>query len=117
MHRNSPKMATQSPPMTEAMREAQKINRADVERFRAFEVMMKTEGWGLYVELLNHHINARMENYLQPTAPGGRDIEQHNKGTVFGLILARDLPSGTVTSMQEAIAASNAGNFPAEDDE
>ena len=93
--------------LKEVQREAAKVNAVDIKRYRAFEAMLKTEGWGFYVELLNYHVNERMKGYLQPTEPGGRDKEQHNKGTVFGLLLARDIPSNTVASMKEVVAALN----------
>lgn len=87
----------------ELARDARKYDLADIKRGRAFAAMMKTEGWGLYLELLNNLIGTRTQNLFEPTPNGGRDIEQHNKGAVFGLIMARDLPSVTVAAMKEIL--------------
>ena len=76
----------------------------DIKRARAFEAMVKTEGWHFYTELLTGQINDRMKGILSPTPPGGRDASEHNKGTVFGLLLARDLPSTTIATMKDVMA-------------
>lgn len=77
----------------------------DRERADAFTVMMKTRGWDLYVQLLNAKIAERMANIFNPTEPGKEFAEQHNKGAIYGMLMARDLPSVTVKLASEATPA------------
>lgn len=97
------------PDKDQLIEEKKKI-RSDKERAAFFETMMQTPGWELYVKLLNHHIQQRMEALIQPTPSLGEMAAEHNKGTVFGLTLARDLPRGTVE------AAKTSGPATDEDD-
>lgn len=74
----------------------------DRERADAFAVMMKTQGWQLYCDLLNKHIATRTAKLFEPTPAGEEYAEQHNKGAVYGLLLARDIPSATVAAMKNS---------------
>jgi hypothetical protein len=100
----------------QALDQASKNKFADMKRARAFRDMMNTEGWKFYTELLNRHIEVRTQNLFGPTPEGGRDAEQHNKGAVYALILARDLPSVTVSAMKELVEEINEARQPANED-
>lgn len=82
-------------------REALKVARGDVKRVRAIEDIVRLEGWKYFEELLNHHISKRTQELFEPTPPGGRDAEQHNKGAIWGLIYARDLPRVIIAAFEE----------------
>lgn len=85
---------------------AARMNAEDVKRARAFEAMCNTEGWKMYMELLNSHINDRASKLFQPTANSLESLAvEHNKGALFGLIQARDLPSVSIAAMKELRAA------------
>ena len=92
--------------------EEKKKLHADRKRAQLFEGMMAHPGWQLYVALLNYHIGTRMEALIQPTPSLGELAAEHNKGAVFGLTLARDLPRGTVEAAKTSGPATDG-----EDDE
>ena len=88
-------------PNTISDNEARKNLSQDIARARDMEAMMNTEGWKQYCLLLNGQIEQRTASLFTPTPVGGRDAEQHNKGTVYGLLYARDLPVTIVKSMKD----------------
>jgi hypothetical protein len=98
------------PKTPDAKTEAQRNRNEDIKRGRALELMMSTEGWRIYDHLINHHISLRTANLFDPTPSGGRDAEQHNKGAIYGLIFARDLPRVTVGAAKELVREANTGD-------
>jgi len=86
--------------LVKASREAEKIDRG---RAEAFGRMVSTDAWSLYVSLLNAKIQMFSDVLLSPS--GGLDgciAQEWVKGAMFGLLLARDTPSTTITAMREA---------------
>jgi hypothetical protein len=81
--------------------EALKQRNSDIRRGRAFADMLNTEGWKEYEKLLNSHISQRMEQLITPTPPMGELGAEHNKGAVYALTFARDLPRVTVEAAKE----------------
>lgn len=95
----SPKETAQEPEIVEAA----KLARADLKRARAIQDLLRLDGWKHIEEILNNHISRRTAELFEPTPAGGRDAEQHNKGAIWGLIYARDLPRAIVTAMEEEV--------------
>lgn len=92
------------------VREAQRNKKFEKERAEAFEAMLKTPGWTMYQALLNAHVEQRTKNVFGPTPQGQENIAEHNKGVVYGLLFARDLPRTTVESTKAIF-----GSDPAEE--
>lgn len=89
-----------------------KKRKEDRERAALFEAMLKTPAWEAYEKLLNFHIGQRMASLIEPTLPNGELAAEHNKGTVFALTFARDLPRVTVEAAKTSGPATDG-----EDDE
>lgn len=73
------------------IREELRKQKFDRERAEAFGRLVATEAWQWYVELLNNNIGERTAMLLEPVEDGKHLASEHNKGTVYGLIYARDL--------------------------
>lgn len=84
-----------------------KADREDKERAAVFEGLVKHPGWELYVGLLNSRLQAMGEAILEPagTVDGAVALE-YVKGTMRGVILARDTPQLIIQAMKAATPAS-----------
>jgi hypothetical protein len=89
----------------EQIEEAQK-RKKDVERVRAFQIMVKSDGWQHYQELLNGKVAGLTQNIFDPPSEASTRVEDHKKGTIFGLLYARDLPSITIAAHEASEPAS-----------
>lgn len=87
----------------ELAKDAKKADVEDVKKARALQALTKMEGWIFYQAALNNLIADKTKNIFEPTPADGRDAEQHNKGVVYGLIVARDLPNVIVGAMRELL--------------
>lgn len=79
-------------------RAAQKI---DTERAEVLGALARHPGWTVFVELINSKLEADGMALLSPL--GSMDDipkSEHLKGTMYGLVLARDLPQFIVESMK-----------------
>lgn len=84
----------------ELQRDSRVADRIDKERAELFAVMVKTPAWASYLEVLNSMIEQRGAEILSPAnSVDGAIALEHVKGTMYGLILARDLPSITISQM------------------
>lgn len=78
----------------ELLKVSREALRVDRQRKDAFEGMVKTPGWKEFQNLLNTMINDRGMSVLSPAGSmEGAVALEFVKGTMNGLILARDLPS------------------------
>lgn len=89
------------PKLTEELlkigREADKI---DKERADTFEGLMKHPGWKLFTDLLDIRIAGLGESMLEPSnSVDGMVALEYVKGTMRGLLLARNLPQLTIQAM------------------
>lgn len=89
------------------VRDAIKANKVDKERAEAFSALVVSEGWKFYTELLNYNIAQRTSTLFEPLKSGERDSSEHNKGAVYALIYARDLPQTIVVAMEELAKSSS----------
>lgn len=79
-----------------------RLQRVDAARIRAFQDMVRTDGWKMFQDLLNGVINERMAMLV--TRPAGADAvrgEDYDKGTCYALIWARDLPDVTIQAFKD----------------
>ena len=83
----------------ELLKLAREADKKDRERMELFEIMVKTDAWKAYIEILNSKLQAESENLLEP-AKGldGCIGSEYIKGTMRGLILARDLPAAIIAA-------------------
>lgn len=78
----------------ELLKSSREANTQDRKRKDAFEGMVKTPGWKLYQELLNTMVEQRGMVILSPAGSADAAVAlEFVKGSMNGLILARDLPS------------------------
>lgn len=85
----------------ELLSAARKANKEDRERAELFEGLVRSASWKSYVALLMGRVQAFSDVILQPA--GTRDnvlLLEYLKGAMFGLLLARDLPSVTIEAMK-----------------
>lgn len=84
-----------------------KKNRAKFkDQAEVFEALLRSPGWAFYEELINSQIARRMEGLINPTPTAGALESEHNKGAVYGLTQARDLPRVTVAAWKEFVKSS-----------
>lgn len=95
--------------------EQRKLLAHDLKRVQAFRDMLRTTGWQFYTELLNSWIAERTKTLFNPTPPGGEMAEQHNKGAIYALLLARDAPKHTIDSMQALLDQQGKEKDPTDD--
>jgi len=94
----------------ELLREARAATRIDKERAEVLEAFVKTPGWKLYEELLENRIQSLGSEVLEPAGSlDGAIALEHVKGTLKGLILARDLPSVILGATKDFSPASGDG--------
>lgn len=92
--------------ITELLKTGRAADKLDRERAEAFSGLVSHPAWPLYQELLNVMIQARSVDLLVPA--GGSDgafILEFVKGSMNGLILARDLPSIMIAQMKPDTSA------------
>ena len=97
----------------DAKKEMNKFSADDVKMAKAFKDMMRHEGFALFQDFLNKKIGERMNTVIGPTQPGAELPAEHTKGTVFGLILARDAIPTIVSGYDEFVRSTG----DAEEDE
>jgi hypothetical protein len=85
----------------ELLKQSRAGDKEDRERAELFSGMIVSPGWKMYSELLTKLIEMRGSELLSPCS--GVDAtygQEHMKGTMNGLILARDLPATIVEHMK-----------------
>lgn len=92
--------------------EAKRILREDRELAELFATFPRNEAWKRYQTLLDKMIQKRTGDLFEPILDGQQLAAEHNKGVIYGLILARDLPTATVNAMKQL-----ANSDPASGDE
>lgn len=85
----------------ELVKQSRAALKEDKARAEAFEGLLKHPGWATYQGLLNAILGSMGSDVLAPaqTIDGAVALE-YVKGTMRGLILARDLPSATIESIK-----------------
>lgn len=92
----------------ELLESARKADKIDKERIQFFEAMVKSPGWPIYLELLNLRIQAFADAVLAPAGSvDGAVALEYVKGTMSGLVIARDLPSVIITAMKTSVPATD----------
>lgn len=84
----------------EIQKESRKLTKEDLERVEDFKALVKMPGWNAYQSLLNNQIQSLMMGVLEPTENAA--ASEHKKGTVYGLIKARDLLTVIIAAAEEA---------------
>jgi hypothetical protein len=79
-------------------REAQKNYQLDVKRVRAFQEMVRTDGWKFFTQLLDMKIMELTANLLTRPSENSRG-EDFDRGQCFGLVYMKDLPSVTIAAL------------------
>lgn len=80
----------------------------DKERIGRLQGLLKSPGWSDFQDLMNVHINERAKRIFEPLLSDNLTLlQEHNKGAIYGLIWARDLPSVMITIADEARKSSD----------
>lgn len=93
--------------MDQDTRKYSKDELEELKRGRVFKEMIATDGWKLYVQLLNMKMNEFSQNFLNP--PSAEEMpniarDYHIKGTMFGLVWARDIVPTTIAATEQILA-------------
>lgn len=75
--------------------------RHDVKRIRAFKDLVRTDGWKFFQELLNNRVGEMTKDLFNKPLPGGERGEAYDKGLIYGLLWARDLPETTIAAFKD----------------
>ena len=90
------------------LKDSRTYERVDRERKEVFEGLILHPGWKLYVELLSNIIESTGADLLAPSGSiEGVLIAEHLKGSMSGLIRARDLPSVMIAHMEAVNPSAN----------
>lgn len=86
-------------------KDSRAADKEDRERAELFEAMVKTPGWKLYEALLNQMVEERGKTVLAPAGSvDGAVLLEYEKGTMRGLIIAKDLPQLTILGAKQISA-------------
>ena len=86
----------------ELLRDARGADKIDRERAEMFIAMLKTPAWQEYVSLLEAALQSKADLILAPgNSVDGLIALEYVKGAMSGLVLARDLPSVTISAMDQ----------------
>jgi hypothetical protein len=74
--------------------------RFDRERVELWEEMVRTQAWKLYSDTLGRMIEEKASGLLSPLGEAGNAaaVQEYEKGTVRGMLLARNLPELTIAN-------------------
>lgn len=90
---------------SETVPEVEATEKLEIKRMRAFEAMTNTEGWKHYQALLNYEINTRAAAAFEPVELGAVLASEHKKGTIYGLIKARDIVAVSIAAVKQELEA------------
>jgi len=82
----------------------------DLKVVRAFKDLERTEGWKMFITILNTKLNNMGSELLDPLPLEGHNAaarNEHLKGTMYGLTMARDMVSTTIRGMEGVLDTSN----------
>lgn len=84
------------------MKTARAAAKIDRERIEAFEKLIALPGWSVYVELLNAKIQMMADEMMKASGSlDGLIGQEYVKGTLSGLIIARDIPSAMIAAKDQ----------------
>lgn len=90
--------------LEELVKQARKADSEDRQRADLFEAMVKSEHWKIYSQLLASRLQSLSDILLSPAGSiDGAMAQEYIKGAMFGLVLARDLPSTIISTMKAGV--------------
>lgn len=97
------------------LKDSRIYDKVDRDRAEVLEGLIRTPGWRVFVELVNEIIEHRGAELLAPAGSiDGVLVGEHLKGSMSGLIMARDLPSVIIAQME---AMKSPAQYDASEDE
>ena len=100
------------------LKDAKNADRIDRERAEMFVSMVKGPAWREYISLLEAKIQGFADVILAPSPSIDALVGlEYIKGTMSGLILARDLPSVTIAAMEQLRLERSSEQGSEDDDE
>ena len=76
----------------------------DIKRKRAFQDMVRSEGWKYLIELLNNKLESSGRELLEPLSDvklNAVERQEHLKGAMYGISWVRDLPLVTINARDQ----------------
>lgn len=93
--------------LDDLLRDSRAADRIDRERAEAFQQMVASKGWAMFVQLIDARLQAFSDELLQPLSDMGRaGLQEYMKGAMWAFVLLRDLPANTIQAMKAAQQAS-----------
>lgn len=92
-----------NPNLEELKKQAIVADKEDRERGEILQSFVKHPGWALFLALVEKNMQAAADMLMQPEQTLERDgmNSEYLKGTMRGLIIARDIPSATIAGMKD----------------
>lgn len=88
--------------LRDLQKEARKAYLEDGAAADSFEQLQTTTAWGYYTRAIDRRLQMFADQMLSPAAGmDGLIASEFIKGAMFGLSLARDLPSVTIQAMKD----------------
>jgi hypothetical protein len=92
--------------LDELLRNARAATKVDRERVELFEVMVRTQAWQEYTALLNGKLQMLADQVLAPSnSVDGCIASEYVKGTMSGLVMARDIPAAIIAAKDQLRAS------------
>lgn len=86
-------------------KEQRELNKRDAERLELFRLLVKHPGWLAFEALLNEKLSDMGTDLMQPVARLDDLLpREHQKGSMYGVALARDLPRVMIAADDKARA-------------
>lgn len=82
--------------------DARKALREDREKIELLEILVKHPGWEVYLGILRAKLQMFSEQILAPAgSQDGLVVQEYVKGTMCGLIIARDIAAVTIAGKDQ----------------
>lgn len=83
-------------------RDGRAADKIDRERIELFEALVRSPGWLAYISILEAKLQMFADQVLSPAGSvDGMVTLEYVKGTMSGLVIARDIPSVTIAAKDQ----------------
>jgi hypothetical protein len=84
------------------LRDARAANKIDRERIELLEMLIRTPAWQAYVGIIEAKLQMLADEVLAPAkSVDGMVTMEYIKGTMSGLVIARDIPFVTIAAKDQ----------------
>lgn len=84
------------------LKDSRSADKVDRERIELFEMLVRSPGWLAYISILEAKLQMLADQVLSPAGSvDGLVTLEYVKGTMSGLVIARDIPSVTIAAKDQ----------------